>query len=152
MSLRSIDCPNHGAPRKRYRLAASQVADSSRRVQLAAGPPVIRRGPLKKRRDTPRRGQPTQDEKAALRQQVYDECGGMCELKLMPNCMVGPLPYEGGLLERWHLAHLHGKRRFGWTEEKGNVLLGACPICHLIGQHQLGLKPELPQRIINRRG
>lgn len=100
---------------------------------------MIRRVPLKKRRDTPRRGQPTQDEKAALRQQVYDECGGMCQLRLMPDCQVGPLPFDGGIRERAHLVHLRARRRFGWGRE--NLTLG-CARCHLDGMHTKGLKPS----------
>jgi hypothetical protein len=40
---------------------------------------------------------------------------------------------------------LHSKRRFGWTEADGNVLLGGCPACHLEGMHFLGLKPKVKE-------
>ena len=94
--------------------------------------------PIRKRRATPRRGEPTKQEKAQIRETVYELSVGMCELRLLPGCLKGPLPYQGGLRERWHLVHLHAKRRFGWGLDN---LCGGCAVCHLDGMHGQGLKP-----------
>lgn len=95
--------------------------------------------PIKKKRSKPRRGEPTREEKEAIRRQVYERSGGQCQLNLVPNCIKGVLPWDGSVTERWHLVHVHAKRRFGW-EEKTNKLLGGCFNCHIIGVHQRGLK------------
>ncbi len=58
--------------------------------------PLKRSAPPRKRRPgPPRRGQPTKAEKAAIRLQVYERCGGLCELNLMPGCLKGVLPFDG---------------------------------------------------------
>ncbi len=105
--------------------------------------PLKRYTPPRKRRLQPRRGEPTKEEKGAIRKAVYERCGGRCELHLVPDCIGGVLPPEGQTpWDHWHLVHLHSKRRFGWTEESGNKLLGGCWKCHLVGMHTKGLKPE----------
>ena len=99
--------------------------------------PLKRGAPPRKRRATPRRGELTPQEKAEIRQRVYDECGGRCELNLGDGCMKGVLPYEGDVFQRWHLVHKKSKRRFGWSREN---LCGGCPWCHLIAVHTKGMK------------
>lgn len=100
---------------------------------------IQRYTPIRKKRSKPRRGEPTAEEKEALRREVYERCGGRCELNLHPNCAKGVLPWDGEVYERWHLVHLHAKRRFGWSE-KNNKLLGGCYNCHIISVHQKGEK------------
>lgn len=95
----------------------------------------------KKRPGPPRRGELTQAEKDAIRLRVYEETGGRCQLNIMPNCMRGVLPFDGGVRERWHLVHIRAKRRFGWGREN---LTGGCPVCHLDGLHTKGLKLTQP--------
>ena len=101
----------------------------------------------RKRRPGVRRGQPTKAEKSAERTRAYERSGGQCELRdehgkpLHPQHRDGVLPAEGDVRYRWHLVHLHSKRRFGWTEKQRNVLLGGCFACHIFGMHQHGLKP-----------
>jgi hypothetical protein len=98
-------------------------------------------------RSKPRRGQPTAEEKVVERQRVYDRCGGQCELRdengepLHEQHQRGILPWSGDPLWSWHLVHVHSKRRFGWRESDGNVLLGGCFPCHILGIHQQGKKP-----------
>lgn len=104
--------------------------------------PLKRSAPPRKKRPGVRKGQPTNEEKAAIRRQVYEEAGGRCELHLMPNCMRGVLPFDGGVRERWHLVHIRSKRRFGWAREN---LCGGCPVCHLDGVHTKGLKINIGQ-------
>ena len=115
----------------------------SERASVKRSGPIKRYTPPRKRRATPRRGEPTDEEKAIERRRVYDRCGGRCELNLMPDCIKGVLPFEGSTpWDHWHLVHKHSKRRFGWTEAQGNTLLGGCWRCHLIGVHQKGMKIE----------
>ena len=104
----------------------------ARRTRLKRSAP-----PRKKRPGPPRRGQPTRAEKTAIRLQVYEETGGQCQLHLLPNCIRGVLPFEGGVRERWHLVHKRSKRLGGWGREN---LCGGCPVCHLDGIHLKGLK------------
>mgnify|MGYP001592753078 FL=1 len=99
--------------------------------------PIKRYTPVRKKRLKPRRGQPTAQEKAAIRQQVYNECGGRCELNLGDGCMKGVLPFDGDVFHRWHLVHKKSKRRFGWAREN---LCGGCPWCHLVAVHTKGMK------------
>jgi hypothetical protein len=108
---------------------------------------------IPKRRAKPRRGQPTKAEKEAERDRVYLRCGGQCELRGEDGQSLslfhwnGIIPKNGETpWDHWHLVHLHSKRRFGWTEEQGNTLLGGCPACHLEGMHQNGLNPVVPER------
>lgn len=97
---------------------------------------MIRRTPIKKRRATPRRGQLTKAEKAAIRERVYIETGGRCEIRQHPSCVSARVwPKEGAVMERWHLVHLKGKRVHGWGREN---LCGGCPNCHLILLHVEG--------------
>lgn len=114
--------------------------------------PIKRHTPVRKRRATPRRGEPTAEEKDTERRRVYARCAGRCELRgedgkpLHIDHVHGLLPSDGQTpWDHWHLVHLHSKRRFGWTEAQGNTLLGGCPPCHLIGMHVLGLKPKDPR-------
>ena len=108
--------------------------------------PIKRYVRPRKKRATPRRGEPTAKEKDAERRRVYSRCGGRCELNLVKEHIAGVLAYDGQTpWDHWHLVHLHSKRRFGWTEAQGNTLLGGCPPCHLIGMHVLGLKPKDPR-------
>ena len=116
--------------------------------------PIQRRTPVRKKRPTARRGEPTAQEKAAERQRVYDRCGGRCELRgedgqpLHKDHASGVLPFDGETpWDHWHLVHLHSKRRFGWLESQGNTLLGGCSACHLEGVHRLGLKPVNPRKV-----
>ena len=112
----------------------------------------MKRSPIRKVRHGLRRGELTQAEKEAERNRVYERCGGRCELRgedgqpLDPGHIDGVLPPTGDSpWDHWHLVHLHHKRPAFWSEAQGNVLLGGCPACHLIGMHQHGLKPVLPQ-------
>jgi hypothetical protein len=100
-----------------------------------------------------RRGELTLAEKEAERNRVYARAGGMCELRgedglPLDDChWSGVIPKDGDdPWNHWHLVHLHSKRPGFWSEAQGNVLLGGCPACHLIGMHQLGLKPVVPER------
>jgi hypothetical protein len=107
----------------------------------------LRRKPVRKKRPGTRRGEPTKAQKTAERERVYLRSGGMCELRgedgepLHQQHRSGVLPREGSVFERWHLVHLHCKRRFGWTEAHGNTLLGGCYACHILGMHAQGKKP-----------
>jgi len=108
--------------------------------------PLKRYTPVRKKRPVLRKGQPTNAEKEAERNRVYERCGGQCELRdeegkpLHPKHIFVVLPSNGSIFERWHLVHLHGKRRFGWTEADGNTLLGGCYWCHIVASHQQGKK------------
>jgi hypothetical protein len=95
----------------------------------------------------------TKAHKKAERDRVYERCGGRCELRgadglpLSPSHQGGVLPRDGDTpWDHWHLVHLHSKRPGFWSEAQGNVLLGGCPACHLVGMHQKGLKPVVPVR------
>lgn len=108
--------------------------------------PIKRRTPLRQRRARPRRGEPTKDEKAALRRFVYERAGGKCELRLK-GCKGGVLPWDGDVFERCHLVHLRARRRFG-TKTDGCCL--GCFSCHIERSHTEGVKlpatyAELPE-------
>jgi hypothetical protein len=111
---------------------------------------MIRRSPIRKKRPGTRRGQPTAGEKLTERDRVYKRSGGMCELRdedgkpLHTLHQAGTLPFGGSIYERWHLVHLHAKRRFGWTEAQGNTLMGGCYACHILAMHTQGKKPVVP--------
>lgn len=93
---------------------------------------------IRKKRSKPRRGEPTAEEKEALRREVYERCGGRCELDLLPACIKGVLPWEGDTpWDHWHLVHIKSKRVHGWHISN---LMGGCPVCHLEGVHRLGMK------------
>lgn len=92
-----------------------------------------------KPRKTLRRGEPTSAEKQEARIRCHERAGGICELQCSPQCHRGPLPIDGDLFERMHLAHLHGKRRFGWFESDAQKHLCACQPCH--AYEHAGRKP-----------
>lgn len=107
----------------------------------------IRRTPLRrykapnKKRPTLRRGQPSAEEIHEMRVLIYEKSGGRCELHLLPTCKTGVLPFDGDLLERWHLVHVRHRRRFGWPTEGPFRMRGGCYECHIRGMHHKGLKP-----------
>ena len=93
---------------------------------------------IKRKRSKPRRGEPTNEEKEALRREVYTRSGGHCELNLLPNCVLGVLPWDGATpWDHGHLVHVKSKRVHGW--HISNLRWG-CAVCHLEGMHRLGLK------------
>ncbi len=106
--------------------------------------PLTRKTPIRKRRPgPPRRGQPTAAEKSAIRLKVYERAGGQCELRLLPDCIRGVLPWDGP--DPWshgHLVHVRSRGAGGkWTLE--NCRWG-CWRCHLVGMHEKGISaPEL---------
>jgi 5-methylcytosine-specific restriction endonuclease McrA len=87
------------------------------------------RTPLRRKRSKPRRGEPTREEKLALRQAVYERAQGKCELRLHKGCSRDRiLPWDGEVLFRAHLVHLKSRGSGGkWTME--NCRLG-CANCH----------------------
>lgn len=97
-------------------------------------------------RSKPRTGEPTPAEKKAMRDRVYTESGGRCELRRDPHCISGVLPKDGITpWDHWHLVHLRSKRVHGWAREN---LCGGCWICHLINMHSYGpsgVKPCPPK-------
>jgi hypothetical protein len=97
---------------------------------------MIKRSPIRKVRSKPRRGQPTKAEKEVIRDQVYLESEGKCELRNNPKCIQGVLPKDGETpWDHWHLVHLKSKRVHGWGRDN---LCGGCWVCHLIGLHTQG--------------
>jgi 5-methylcytosine-specific restriction endonuclease McrA len=109
-----------------------------RRKPLARSTKPLKRTPVRKVRSKPRRGDPTPAEKNAIRDQVYEESGGKCQLNLGPKCQKGILPRDGRVFERAHLVHLRS-RGAGGTWDRENLKLG-CPQCHL-GYHHTEGKP-----------
>jgi hypothetical protein len=109
-----------------------------RRTPLKRSTKPIARSKPKAKRTKPRRGQPTPAEKTAIRDQVYDESGGHCQLNLSPHCRPHILPRGGDVFTRWHLVHLKAKRVHGWGREN---LRGGCYECHIIEMHTKGKKP-----------
>ena len=103
--------------------------------------PIPRSKPRKKRRGV-RRGQPTPAEKTAIRDLVYEESGGRCEIRKHPQCLTGVLPSEGYITARWHLVHLQAKRVHGWDRSN---LKGGCYFCHIEYLHNAGGKPCPPK-------
>lgn len=94
---------------------------------------MIKRTPIRKVRSKPRRGQPTKAEKKAIRDQVYEDSEGRCELNLSPQCIKGIIPKDGDTpWDHWHLVHRKSKRVHGWER---NNLCGGCHFCHLIELH-----------------
>jgi hypothetical protein len=114
---------------------------------LKRSAPIRRYTPVRHKRPTARRGEPTREEKAAIRKAVYERSGGRCELRddkgapLDPRHISGVLPPEGDVFYRWHLVHIHAKRRFGWGLEN---LTGGCYWCHA-ASHNCGNKPCPPK-------
>lgn len=98
--------------------------------------PLHRYTRLRSKRPTARRGEPTKDEKAALRRFVYDRAGGKCELRLK-GCKRTVLPFEGDVFTRAHLVHLRARRRFGWHPETSCL---GCYSCHIEQSHVKGVK------------
>jgi hypothetical protein len=96
----------------------------------------LKRTPLRKRRPEARRGVPTPQDKESIRWQVYERSAGRCELSL-PGCSGRVLPFDGSIFDRWHLVHIHARRRFGWGLEN---LCGGCFWCHT-RSHNCGGKP-----------
>jgi hypothetical protein len=97
---------------------------------------MIKRTPIRKVRSKPRRGEPSKEEKQAIRNQVYVESGGKCEIRKHQDCSKDRiLPSEGDVFERWHLVHIKSKRVHGWGREN---LCGGCPACHIISLHVEG--------------
>jgi hypothetical protein len=109
---------------------------------MKRGGPLKRKTPLRPKRKRTRRGQPTPEEKAAIRLAVYERARGRCELNLGPKCIKGVLPFTGDIFERWHLVHIHAKRRFGWGLDN---LCGGCFWCHT-DSHNAGGKP-IPAKV-----
>ena len=105
-----------------------------RRTAVKRSDKPIARSRPKAKRAKPRRGQPTPAEKKAIRDQVYDETGGKCEINKHLSCVPGRVwPSEGSSTwDHWHLVHLKAKRVHGWDREN---LCGGCPACHLIELH-----------------
>ena len=102
-----------------------------------------------RRRKTLRKGQPTPAEKQATRIAVRNRANGICEAQTDINCWhQGILPIDGDPWNRGHLAHGRGKARFGWRESEEQWLSWLCPACHLISEHQQGIKLERPDRPI----
>lgn len=101
-----------------------------------------RSAPPKNKRAGTRRGEPTKAEKTVIRDRVYGETGGRCEIGKSPKHIAGVLPSEGDLRARWHLVHLKGKRVHGWAREN---LCGGCYNCHILCLHNAGGKPCPPK-------
>lgn len=100
-------------------------------------------------RKTLRRGEPSAAEKQATRIAVRERAHGICEAQVHPECSGQRiLPLDGDLWNRGHLAHGRGKARFGWRESDQQWLTWQCAKCHLIGEHQQGIKLERPCRQI----
>jgi hypothetical protein len=106
--------------------------------------PLKRYTPVRKKRPGTRRGQPTPEEKAAIRLAVYERSGGRCELNLGPKCIKGILPFTGDSpLFHGHLVHVRSRGAGGkWTME--NCLWG-CVECHIGYSHTEG-KP-IPAKV-----
>lgn len=113
-----------------------------RRTPIARSTKPPKRTPVRKVRSEPRRGEPTDAEKTAIRDQVYEETGGRCELNLSPRHQPQVLPKEGSIFERWHLVHRKAKRVHGWGREN---LCGGCYACHIECLHNAGGKPCPPK-------
>jgi hypothetical protein len=95
---------------------------------------MLKRTPIRRKRSKPRRGKPTVEEKAIVRRQVYERARGRCELRNLPDCIKGMLPFHG--LNPWdhgHLVHLVSEGAGGPTNLE-NCRWG-CWRCHLIGLH-----------------
>ncbi len=100
-------------------------------------------------RKTLRRGEPSKAEKAAIRIAVRNRANGICEAQAHPECSGRRiLPLDGDLWRRGHLAHGRGKARFGWRESAEQFLTWQCAKCHLISEHQRGIKMLRPDRPI----
>jgi len=95
--------------------------------------------PVRKKRPTLRHGEPTKEEKAAVRLEVYERAGGRCELNLGPKCIKGVLPFTGSTpWDHGHFVHIRSKSAGGkFTVENGKW---GCYECHLGYAHTTGIK------------
>ena len=109
------------------------------RTPLRRYTPLKRSGPPRKKRPGTRRGEPTAEEKEAIRLKAYQDADGFCQMKLKNvGCIPGRLPFDGPTpWTHGHLVHRRAKRRFGWRPD--NVLWG-CWRCH-DASHNAGGKP-----------
>ena len=98
----------------------------------------MKKTPIKRKRSTPRRGEPSREEKAQVRRMAFYRAMGLCELDRHLGCCGGKRwPLEGDLRERGHLVHLRNRRMWGWGAQ--NVCWG-CPHGHLDLMHTKGLQ------------
>ncbi len=95
---------------------------------------IKRRKPPNKKRKTLRRGELTKDEKDLVRLMVAERAEYCCELKLLPECIRGRLPFSG--VTPWDHGHLVHLRSIGAGGEwsMSNCRWG-CHVCHLVGLH-----------------
>lgn len=104
--------------------------------------PIKRYTPVRKKRATPRRGQPTAIFKQALRIAVRERANGTCQIRLHKQCWGNKvLPLDGDVFERGHLVHLKSVGSGGLWDMK-NCIWG-CPPCHLGSMHTEGKNPDL---------
>ena len=111
----------------------------------------MKRSRINPSRKTMRRGEPNPAEKQATRVAVRNRAHGVCESQAHPECSgQNILPLDGDLWRRGHLAHGRGKARFGWRETEdgpnGQWLTWQCAKCHLVSEHQQGIKMPRPDR------
>jgi len=93
--------------------------------------------PLQRVRKSLRRGEPSKAEKMAARAFCCERAHGLCEMPF-PHPCPKYVPLELG-----QLAHLRGKRRFGWFESEKQKHLWSCAEGHRL-QHcygWTGIKP-----------
>lgn len=102
---------------------------------------MIRRSSIRKKRLKPRRGELTKAEKEQARSTIYELSDGRCELNF-PGCDRSVLPRDGSIFERWHLVHVHARRRFGWPTTGPERMRGGCYSCHILQMHNKGVKPD----------
>jgi hypothetical protein len=103
--------------------------------------PIKRYAPPRKRRPGTRRGQPTAQEKMAVRLAVYERAQGRCEVRKHPECSGDRiLPWGGDLFVIGHLAHIKSKGAGGEFTEENTVW--SCWKCHLISGHFMGERME----------
>ncbi len=107
---------------------------------------IKRHTPVKKKRDKPRRGEPTNEEKQAARVICYSRANGLCQLHVNDQCLgYAPLNAQDDDEHQGQLCHLKSKRRFGWfeSEQTGQRHLWGCVNCHRISHcyGKSGIKP-----------
>jgi len=109
----------------------------------------VKRSPIRPRKKL-RKGEPNPAEKEATRIAVRARAHGICEAQEHPQCSGQRiLPLDGDLWHRGHLCHGRGKARFGWRESEEQCLTWQCAKCHLISEHQHGVKlPRLDRPIL----
>ena len=94
---------------------------------------TLKRTPLRPKRPTLRRGEPTSAEKAQARLECYQTAQGLCHWcrRFVP-------------LSVGHLCHARAKRRFGWMPSEQQAHWWGCGECH--GKsHNAGGKPCPPK-------